>query len=150
MKISIDVEDERWLVLTDVEAVVLRAIDSVLPDDVRSVDVVLTSDAEIREINREWRGKDKTTNVLSFPAAEQPVPDGEVAHLGDMVLAFETVEREAKEAAKPLSHHVTHLVVHGTLHLLGHDHEDDLEAEAMEAKEKEILAGLGIADPYTT
>ena len=79
-----------------------------------------------------------------------PVPEGEVAHLGALVLAWETVAQEADLAAKALADHVTHLVVHGTLHLLGFDHADDAEADEMEAKEKRILAGLGLADPYTT
>ena len=148
MIISIDVEDDSWRKLADIEAVVSRAIKAVLPADGRSIDVVLTSDAEIHAINREWRGFDKPTNVLSFPSPEMPVPQGEVAHLGDLVLAYETMAREAKEAGKPLADHVTHLVVHGTLHLLGFDHEDDAEAEVMEQKERDILAGLGLADPY--
>jgi probable rRNA maturation factor len=148
MRISIDVEDNRWRKLADVEAVVTGAIGAVLPGDSRSLDVVLTSDAEIRVINRQWRGQDKPTNVLSFPSPEMPVPVGEVAHLGDLVLAFETMEQEAALAGKPLAEHVTHLVVHGTLHLLGFDHVQDAEADAMEQKERDILAGLGLADPY--
>ncbi len=148
MIISIDVEDDSWRKLADIEAVVSRAIKAVLPRDQRSIDVVLTNDTEIQAINKEWRGFDKPTNVLSFPSPEMPVPQGEVAHLGDLVLAYETMAREAKEAEKPLAEHVTHLVVHGTLHLLGFDHEDDAEAEVMEQKERDILAGLGLADPY--
>lgn len=148
MIISIDVEDDSWCKLADIEACVSRAIEAVLPGDGRSIDVVLTSDTEIQAINREWRGFDKPTNVLSFPSPEMPVPEGEVAHLGDLVLAYETMAREAKEVGKPLADHVTHLVVHGTLHLLGFDHEDDAEAEVMEQKERDILAGLGLADPY--
>ena len=148
MIISIDVEDDSWCKLADIEACVSRAIEAVLPGDGRSIDVVLTSDAEIQAINREWRGFDKPTNVLSFPSPEMPVPEGEVAHLGDLVLAYETMAHEAIEVGKPLADHVTHLVVHGTLHLLGFDHEDDAEAEVMEQKERDILAGLGLADPY--
>ena len=134
MNLSIDVEDDSWRKLADVETIVSRAVHAVLPDDGRSMDVVLTSDAEIQLINKEWRGFDKPTNVLSFPSPEMPVPAGEVAHLGDLVLAYETMVREATEAGKPLAEHVTHLVVHGTLHLLGHDHEDDAEADEMEAE----------------
>jgi probable rRNA maturation factor len=148
MRLSIDVEDDSWRKLADIEGLVTRAIEAVLPGDDRSLDVVLTSDSEIRGINKEWRGLDKPTNVLSFPSAAMPVPDGEVAHLGDLVLAYETMAREATEANKPLAEHVTHLVVHGTLHLLGFDHEHDGEAEKMEQRERDILAGLGLADPY--
>jgi probable rRNA maturation factor len=149
MNISIDVEDESWHGIFGVEGVVTRAIEAVLPNDKRGIDVLLTSDGEMQILNREWRGKDKPTNVLSFPSPDMPVPEGEVAHLGDIVLSWGTVALEAREGSMTLSDHVTHLVVHGTLHLLGFDHEDDGEAETMEAKETEILAGLNIADPYS-
>ncbi len=149
MNISIDVDDESWHGIFGVEGVVTRAIEAVLPNDKRGIDVLLTSDTEMRVLNKEWRGFDKSTNVLSFPSPDMPVPEGEVAHLGDIVLAWGTVALEAREGPKSLADHVTHLVVHGTLHLLGFDHEDGVDAETMEAREKGILAGLGIADPYT-
>ena len=100
MIVSIDVEEPAWSAVDDVKATIGRAVAAVLPGDDRSLDVVLTNDAEMRSINREWRGKDKPTNVLSFPSAPQPVPDGEVAHLGDLVLAWETVAQEAQAAGK--------------------------------------------------
>jgi probable rRNA maturation factor len=150
MNISIDVEDETWHGIFGVEGVVTRAIEAVLPGDARGIDVVLTNDAEMQILNKEWRGMNKPTNVLSFPSPDMPVPEGEVAHLGDIVLAWGTVTREAQDAGKPLSAHVTHLVVHGTLHLLGFDHEDDADADVMEKKETEVLASLNIADPYAT
>jgi probable rRNA maturation factor len=109
--------------------------------------IVLSDDAGVRELNRTWRGKDSATNVLTFPAVE---PD-EIAGaqvLGDVVLAFETVEREALAEGKRPADHFVHLVVHGVLHLFGLDHGTDEEAEAMEAIERRALAGLGIADPY--
>ncbi|HMR29683.1 MAG TPA: rRNA maturation RNase YbeY [Geminicoccaceae bacterium] len=115
------------------------------------VSVLLTDDARIRELNRIWRDRDRATNVLSFPALDEdlpPAPPGEPVLLGDVVLAFETVEQEARDEGRPLSDHVAHLLVHGTLHLLGHDHEDPAEAEAMERREAGILAGLGVPDPY--
>jgi probable rRNA maturation factor len=149
MNISIDVEDDTWHGIFGVEGVVTRAIEATLPNDPRGIDVVLTSDAEMRLINRDWRGKDAPTNVLSFPSPAMPVPDGEVPHLGDIVLAWGTVALEARDGGKTLSDHLTHLVVHGTLHLLGHDHETEGEADKMEAREREILASLNIADPYS-
>jgi probable rRNA maturation factor len=108
--------------------------------------IVLGDDARVRTLNRDWRRKDKPTNVLSFPA-ETVRPDG-VALLGDVVLAFETCAAEAKAQGKRLRAHLTHLVVHGVLHLLGHDHVKAGEAARMEALERSVLAGLGFADPY--
>jgi probable rRNA maturation factor len=148
MTTDVIVEDERWQALGPVEAVVERAVAATLAGEATSVTVLLSSDADIRLLNKQFRAKDKPTNVLSFPAPDMPMPPGELAHLGDIVLAFETVVREAKEASKSLADHVTHLVVHGMLHLLGYDHEVEAEAEAMENKERDILATLGIADPY--
>jgi probable rRNA maturation factor len=109
------------------------------------ITVALTDDVEMRELNRTWRSKDEPTNVLSFPAGDAP---GEEAMLGDVVIAYETTEAEAVAAGISLSDHVSHLVVHGVLHLLGFDHLDDAEAEQMEDLERKALASLGIADPY--
>jgi probable rRNA maturation factor len=118
--------------------------------------VRLTSDDEVRTLNRQYRGKDATTNVLSFPmiqpdlidAVTQNSDDGEVL-LGDIVLAHGVCVREAVEKGIALADHVTHLIVHGVLHLLGHDHGDDAAARVMEGIERDSLASLGIADPYT-
>ena len=115
--------------------------------------VRLTSDGEVRALNGQWRGKDKPTNVLSFPQLEADelgdvAPDGPELMLGDLVLAHGVCAREAEEKAIPLSDHAAHLVVHGTLHLLGYDHGDDRAAEDMESREVRALARLGIADPY--
>ena len=113
------------------------------------VTVVLTDDAEQRALNRTWRGKDAPTNVLSFPArAQMGEPLGEPHSLGDVVLAYETVAREAHADEIALADHVVHLVVHGVLHLLGYEHEDAAEAERMETLERAVLATFGIADPY--
>jgi probable rRNA maturation factor len=110
--------------------------------------VVFSDDAHMRRLNAGWRGKDKPTNVLSFPAFRVE-PGGPIPPLlGDIVLAAETVAREAEVEGKPLDHHITHLVIHGMLHLLGHDHEDAAEAESMEALERAALARLAIPDPY--
>ncbi len=103
--------------------------------------IVFTDDAAIRRLNAEWRGKDKPTNVLSFPQAHGPL-------LGDIVLGFETVRDEAALAGKALEAHMGHLIVHGFLHLVGYDHEAEGDAEAMEALERAALERMGIADPY--
>lgn len=145
-EIEILVDAEGWSDVTEVEAVVERAARAALGAEAAgALTVLLADDAALQRLNREFRGKDKPTNVLSFPAA--PVP-GEPAALGDIALACETCAREAREEGKTLADHLSHLVVHGVLHLLGHDHETDAEAEAMEAAETAILARLGIADPY--
>jgi probable rRNA maturation factor len=112
--------------------------------------VVLADDATVRRLNRDWRGKDAATNVLSFALAEAEQPDfpGAPLTLGDVVLAHETVLAEAARDGKPVHHHLAHLVVHGVLHLLGHDHVEDPMAAAMERIETSVLAGFGIPDPY--
>ncbi|KZK87246.1 Endoribonuclease YbeY [Pseudovibrio sp. Ad13] len=111
------------------------------------VSLVFTDDAHIQELNKVWREKDKPTNVLSFPGddSEEP-PFGPL--LGDIIIAKETVKREAIELEIPFEHHLIHLIVHGTLHLFGYDHQIDEEAEEMEAEERLILASLQIPDPY--
>ncbi|MBK6413515.1 rRNA maturation RNase YbeY [Sphingopyxis sp.] len=118
------------------------------------VAVRLTNDAEVQTLNRDFRGKDKPTNVLSFPQVQDDLldgltnsDDGEIL-LGDIVLARETCAREAEEKAISIADHATHLIVHGTLHLVGYDHVDDASAGAMEALEVKALASLGIANPY--
>jgi probable rRNA maturation factor len=108
--------------------------------------ILLTNDAEQHELNRQWRGKESSTNVLSFPQIE---PFGPVVGLlGDITFARETVVREAEELGKPFDHHFTHLVVHGFLHILGYDHIEETEALQMEGLETQILARLGVEDPY--
>ena len=109
--------------------------------------VHLVDDAEIRTVNARWRDKDAPTNVLSFPAVEaSEIPEARL--IGDILIAFETVEREARDEGKTLAEHYRHLVIHGFLHLLGFDHVEAGEAEAMEAVERGALARLGVADPY--
>lgn len=107
-----------------------------------AVALLLTDDAEMRVLNRTWQGKDAPTNVLSFPAAEG------FGALGDVALAYETIVREADSQGKSFAHHTAHLLVHGYLHLLGYDHQTESDADRMEARERAILAMLGIADPY--
>ncbi|MFO1048694.1 MAG: rRNA maturation RNase YbeY [Geminicoccaceae bacterium] len=113
------------------------------------VSVLLADDRFVTELNRDYRGIDRPTNVLSFPVGDiQPAPGDGLVLLGDVVVALETVRREAAAEGRSVGDHLAHLLVHGTLHLLGYDHERDDEAEAMEVRETELLAGLGIADPY--
>src|ERR1700761_5263474 len=107
--------------------------------------IVLTDDSAIRQLNRLWRGIDAATNVLSFPTKQTA---NEPAHLGDIVLAYDTIAREASAEGKPFAHHLAHLVVHGFLHLIGYDHDNDLDADAMEQTERKILRRLNIPDPY--
>ncbi len=115
-------------------------------DEAHEISIVLADDAFVRDLNRQYRNMDTPTNVLSFPADDD---DGlGPCLLGDVILAYETVQREADAAGKPMLDHVSHLIIHGTLHLLGFDHEDEQEAIEMEALETAILARLGIADPY--
>ena len=116
--------------------------------------LIFTSDEEVHELNREWRQRDKPTNVLSFPMLDRDdlvhlAPDGPPEMLGDLALAHGVCAREAAEKGVPLDHHAAHLIVHGLLHLAGHDHEtSDADAEEMEALEVKALALLAIADPY--
>lgn len=110
--------------------------------------IVFTDDAAIRALNAEWRGKDRPTNVLSFPAFPSKFEGALPPMLGDIVLARETVAAEASLELKPFEHHLAHLIAHGLLHLLGYDHEDDAAAEAMEGLERRVLQRLAIPDPY--
>lgn len=142
--IEVEVEDEAWIAaLPDAVAVVERAAAAALGGTGGDVVVLLTDDAAVHDLNARFRDRDQPTNVLSFPAAESAAP-----HLGDLVLAFGVCEAEAAAQGKTLSDHLTHLTVHGILHLLGLDHVDEGEAEAMEAEERTLLASLGVADPY--
>ncbi len=111
--------------------------------------MLFCDDAEIRALNAQWRGKDSATNVLSFPAADLSPGDAPGPLLGDIAVAFETVSREAALEGKPFDHHLTHLIVHGILHLLGYDHVGDGDAEVMENLERDILNELDVPDPYT-
>ena len=152
IELDIVTEGGDWARLTGAEELAQKAAEAALAvadeqDEDFEVSVMLCDDAAIRELNRTWRGKDKPTNVLSFPAPEQPGVTGP-RHLGDIALAYETLVRESEEESKELAHHYAHLIVHGVLHLLGYDHETEEEAEIMEGLEVKALASLGIADPY--
>lgn len=145
-----------WQSEPEADAVIQRAIAAAadaIDDDVAEAEiaVMLTDDAGIRTLNSNWRGIDKPTNVLSFPALqpEGARKPGEAPRmLGDIAIAYETTKREADAEGKPFEHHLSHLAIHGFLHLIGYDHENDADAEEMESLETEILEQLGIPDPY--
>ena len=162
LDIAIEADSEwdsstRWegLVRTAAEAAIAESAFPRLAESERHVElsVRLTGDEEVRALNAEWRGKDRPTNVLSFPQLqprelEAAAASGPELMLGDVVLACGVCAREAEEKAIPLEDHAAHLVVHGTLHLLGYDHQDEVSAADMESREVRALARLGIADPY--
>src|ERR1700674_774104 len=145
-----------WQAEPDAETAIHRAIATAAASitvDVAETElaVMLTDDSGIRTLNSNWRGIDKPTNVLSFPALPPTgpqTPDDAPRMLGDIAIAYETTRSEADDEQKPFDHHLSHLAVHGFLHLIGYDHERDDDAEAMETLEQEILAQLGIPDPY--
>jgi probable rRNA maturation factor len=146
---DIAIESNLWRAEPQAEACVRDALDAAaghVPGD-GEISILLSDDQTVRALNRQWRGLDRPTNVLSFPAAV-PKNDGIPPMLGDIAIAYETLAREAAEESKPLLHHLAHLVVHGYLHLMGYDHQSESEAEAMEALERDILLGLRIPDPY--
>lgn len=153
VEIDIAIEAGDWPDETTLTRLVDHAVSAAFVEtgaDGRSeLSIVFSDDAHIRTLNAGWRGKDKPTNVLSFPAFPftrgGPLPP----MLGDIVLAAETVAREAALEDKPVGDHISHLVIHGLLHLLGYDHETDAEADLMEATERAALARLAIPDPYT-
>ena len=142
--IEVEIEDAAWTsALPDAAAVAERAATAALGTVEGDVVVLLTDDAAVQDLNARFRDRDRPTNVLSFPAADSAAP-----HLGDLVLAFGVCAAEAAAQGKTLADHLSHLTVHGVLHLLGRDHVDEAEADEMEAEERSILASLGVADPY--
>lgn len=142
--IEVEIDDKAWSeAVANVASIVERAASAALGDTAGDVVILLADDVHVQQINGQFRDKDRPTNVLSFPA-----PDSALPHLGDLILAYGVCAAEAAEQGKSLSDHLSHLTIHGVLHLLGHDHEIDNEAEAMEAEERRLLARLGIADPY--
>jgi len=154
MTITIDVDDPAWNDIPGLEGLVHGAVCAALAaagadEAAHETAILLTDDDTVAQLNADWRGKTGPTNVLSFPAASDlPLPPGEAAPLGDIALAAGVIAREARDQGKTLPQHTTHLIIHGVLHLLGYDHEDEAEAREMEGLETEILKGLGISDPY--
>jgi probable rRNA maturation factor len=155
VNLEIEVDEAAWHDLPDAGALVHQAAEAAfarlgtsdLTDKLLSV--TLADDETVAQLNAQWRGKPKPTNVLSFPADQDiAIPPGELRPLGDIILAAGVVRAEAAQQSKPLADHFSHLVVHGILHIMGYDHLDDAQADEMESLEKEILVKLGIADPY--
>ncbi len=161
LQVDVIVESDGWSVeIPDVETLVHRVAQAAVgaARDVpgnAELSILLSDDAHIRRLNRDYRGRDEATNVLAFGNDDQvggpvggPMADTGPVLLGDVVIAFETTAREAADQKKPLRHHVSHLLVHGVLHLLGYGHDESAAANDMEDLERAILAGLGIPDPY--
>jgi probable rRNA maturation factor len=150
LKVDVLVDSGHWKSAGNIRTLLRRAVAEAASTQSTSdaeLAIVLSDDSAIRQLNRLWRGVDAATNVLSFPAATRQAED-EPAHLGDIVLAYQTIAREAQTEGKPFAHHVVHLAVHGYLHLVGFDHEQDDDAETMEQAERKILHRLSIPDPY--
>ena len=157
LQVDVIVESGAWSDrLPEVESLVRRAAQAAISagrdgSSNAELSVLLCDDTDIRRLNRDYRDSDAATNVLAFgngDPASGPLADTRPTLLGDVVIAFETTAREAADQKKPLSHHVSHLLVHGVLHLLGYDHDEASAANDMEDLERAILAGLGIPDPY--
>lgn len=154
--ITIDctVEGDDWADQTTLSKLSHEAIEATIPHcgglpmAGAEVSIVFSSDKDVQALNKQWRNIDKATNVLSFATNEGDGP--QIPLLGDIVLAFETIKKEARTQEKRFDDHLTHLIIHGFLHLLGHDHISDDEADIMEAIEVKALSTLGIADPYTS
>ena len=154
LKIDVVVASGRWKDAEKATAIMRRAVTRAAGAKPSTngfeLAIVLTDDSAIRLLNRDWRGIDAATNVLSFPAKganSKQFHEGN-RHLGDIVLAYETIAREARAEGKPFVHHLAHLAVHGFLHLAGYDHQRDREAAVMERAERDILRQLAIPDPY--
>jgi probable rRNA maturation factor len=148
LKIDVLVDSDLWQDPGKARSIVRRAVAQAAATASTTgteLAIVLTDDSAIRQLNRLWRGIDTATNVLSFPSKQTA---DEPAHLGDIVLAHQTIAREARAEGKPFAHHLAHLVVHGFLHLIGYDHDKDADAESMEQTERKILRRLNIPDPY--
>jgi probable rRNA maturation factor len=149
--VDIVVASPLWATQRSIKRLLRRAIGeaaSVTSTAVGELAIVLTDDSAIRALNRDWRSRDAATNVLSFPTPETDHAHGTPRLLGDIVIAYETTEREARAENKPFWHHAAHLAVHGFLHLAGYDHAEDVEAAAMENLETAILARLDVPNPY--
>jgi probable rRNA maturation factor len=151
VRVEVIVRSARWRKRPTAQATVRRAVlaaAQAVSTPRAELAIVLADDSAIQALNRDWRGKNAPTNVLSFPAAGPGGAPAASPYIGDVIIAYQTVAREAADEAKPFHHHLAHLAVHGFLHLLGYDHERDDDAETMERLERRILKRLAIPDPY--
>ncbi|MDP3495553.1 MAG: rRNA maturation RNase YbeY [Hyphomonadaceae bacterium] len=145
------IADQRWESLGDLDALAARVLGHAASQmkSAGEISILMTNDAEMHALNKQWRGFDKPTDVLSFPSDGPEIP-GEPVHLGDIALGYETSLTDAEAMGRPFEAHVSHLLIHGFLHLLGYDHIEPEDAKVMEPLEAQILAGLGWPDPYAT
>jgi len=154
LSVDIDVKEPLWEKelptvqrdITTVSQIVYNACD--LPTRSAEISIVLADDIFIQDLNQRYRGKDKPTNVLSFPATDDPQEATEHMILGDVIISYQTLQRESEEQSKTMEAHMVHMLVHGILHLIGYDHQDSQEAEKMEALEVGLLKEMGYANPY--
>ncbi len=151
LSIDLRIADPRWEGLGDVEALAAHVLGlaSARMETSGEIAILLTDDAEMHALNKQWRGIDKPTDVLSFPSDQPEIP-GQPQYLGDVAVGYETALRDAEAMHRPFDGHISHLLVHGFLHLLGYDHIEAQDAKIMEPLEADILAGLGWPDPYAT
>jgi probable rRNA maturation factor len=159
LAIDIAVDRDEWIDIQSIDVLANKTSATVMnwleakeginfPQIPMELSLLLTNDASIKEINSKWRRQDKATNVLSFPTKEIEVGETPLPLLGDIIFAHETILREAEELTKSFEEHLTHLFIHGFLHLLGYDHINDTDAEQMERIETGILLSIGLSDPY--
>jgi probable rRNA maturation factor len=151
VEIDVIVRSARWRKRPTAKTIVKRAVlaaAAAVSTPPTELAIVLSDDSAIQTLNRDWRGKNAPTNVLSFPAAAAGKSRSVPPYIGDIVIAYQTVAREAVAEGKPFNHHLAHLAVHGFLHLLGYDHENDRDAQKMERLERKILKRLAVPDPY--
>ena len=159
LQIDVALQDPAWEDISGIESLVLTSVRTAMDNAIRpkkiegkklEISILLANDDLIHILNREYREKDKPTNILTFAALDSEEPLGpDIVSLGDVVLSYQTIAREAKEQGIFLQDHITHLVVHGTLHLLGYDHKNEDDATNMETLEIRILEKLGVQNPYT-
>jgi probable rRNA maturation factor len=151
LTIDLRIADERWSVLGDCDqfAAHVLGLAAARMSAAGEAAILLTDDAEMRALNKQWRGLDKPTDVLSFPGDAPEIP-GQPQYLGDIAVGYDTALRDAESMGRPFEAHMAHLLIHGFLHLLGYDHIEAEDAKVMEPLEVELLASLGWADPYAT